>query len=1162
MRIPRLLFASAFLFLLSVSVASAQAPSPTSLSPQGGPVTGNTTVTIVGTGFTGVGLVTFDGAPAGNLTVVSDTTITVATPSHAPGIVDVDVFGPFGIGTLPGAFTYGFAPTVSGVSPPNGPVSGNTFLTITGSNFVGATSVTVGGNAATGLTVVNPGEITVVTPSHAPGIVDVVVTTPVGTATGTAVFTYFDPSPTISNVAPTGGPISGGTVVTITGTNFAGTTSVTMGGTNVLGYTVDSATQITVVTPAHAAGVVDVVVTNPDGTGTGTNLFTYAAVPSITSVAPPSGPLAGGTTITITGTNFAGAASVTMDGVNVAGYTVNSATQITATTPAHAAGSVDVVVTTAGGTATGIGFFTYIELPTVSSVSPPSGPPGGGTTIVITGTNFTGATNVTIGGSNATSYTVMSATSISATTPAHAAGAVDVVVTTPGGTATGTNLFTYVVATPPTISSVAPPNGPVTGGTSITITGTNFAGTNSVTVGGTAVTGFTVMSATTITATTAAHAAGVVDVVVTNADGSGTGTGLFTYLAPTPSISSVAPSSGPIAGGTTITITGTNFAGTTSVTVGGSAVAAYTVMSATTITATTAARAAGVADVVVTNASGTATGTGLFTYVDPTPTISGVAPATGPVAGGTAITITGTNFAGTTSVSIGGTAAAAFTVVSGTTITATTPAHAAGAADVVVASPNGTATGTGLFTYNAPTGDVILVVQGDADAAVSFASSTAALNLSLSVTGGTAQTPPISLDASTYSVTLNVPAGMGLSGIVCSDPSGDSATAVATRSADIRLSASETVRCVFTIAGSRQRAIEVISRFMDRRNDLLLSSGPEIARPIERLRAAGGAASGVSTGLPLALNGGQAGGPAQISVSTSLSQLGRYYRSRTSASGNGAGETAVRQAAPTGGSRLSTLDVWFEGRYLGFTETGRDADNAGHFGIAYLGVDYVASRRVLIGGLVQYDDTRMNARRDNYRVDSNGLMAGPYVDVRLSDRLFLYGRAAWGSSDIEMAPYRTFTDDFSADQFLTTTTLTGAWDLGAVRFTPNASLGYVRAKSEAYRDSLGVDIPTVSRSLGQFKLGPELSYAIRRSSVMFEPRAAVQAVWNFSSSDDLTPVSGIPTSIASIRGRLETGLRTTFTSGINVEASAVYDGLGSGSFRSVGGMVAVRVPIR
>ena len=178
--------------------------------------------------------------------------------------------------------------------------------------------------------------------------------------------------------------------------------------------------------------------------------------PTVTSVAPNKGTTAGGTAVTITGTNLTGATevkygttAVTCTGV-VATCKVESSTEIKATTPAHGAGEVDVRVITPGGeSATGAGDkFTFeapASPPTVTSVAPNKGTTAGGTAVTITGTNLTGATEVKFGSTAAASFEVKSATQIKATSPAHAAGQVDITVTTPGGTsATGAgDKFTF-----------------------------------------------------------------------------------------------------------------------------------------------------------------------------------------------------------------------------------------------------------------------------------------------------------------------------------------------------------------------------------------------------------------------------------------------------------------------------------------------------------------------------------------------------------------------------------------------------------------------------------------------------------------------------------------------------------------------------------------------
>lgn len=165
---------------------------------------------------------------------------------------------------------------------------------------------------------------------------------------------------------------------------------------------------------------------------------------TVTSVSPNSGSTAGGTTVVITGNGFSGVTAVVFGSSGAASYTVDSATQITAVTSAHAAGPVTVSVSSTFGTGSLNNAFTYITpAPTITSVSPNSDVIAGGTLVSINGTNLLGATAVTFGGTSATNITVVSATQIRANVPAHSAGAVDVAVTTPGGTATASNAFTY-----------------------------------------------------------------------------------------------------------------------------------------------------------------------------------------------------------------------------------------------------------------------------------------------------------------------------------------------------------------------------------------------------------------------------------------------------------------------------------------------------------------------------------------------------------------------------------------------------------------------------------------------------------------------------------------------------------------------------------------------
>jgi hypothetical protein len=191
-------------------------------------------------------------------------------------------------------------------------------------------------------------------------------------------------------------------------------------------------------------------VTTPAGTNAANTLFTYVTpAPTVTAIAPNTGTPAGGTSVTITGANLTGATAVRF-GTSNASITANSATSITATAPAGT-GTVDITVTTAGGTSTASAtdHFTYIvPVPTVTSVSPNSGPTTGGTSVTITGTNLTGATAVKFGGNNATSFTVTSASQINAVAPAGSLGAVDVTVKTSSGLSAISSADQYTYAVP------------------------------------------------------------------------------------------------------------------------------------------------------------------------------------------------------------------------------------------------------------------------------------------------------------------------------------------------------------------------------------------------------------------------------------------------------------------------------------------------------------------------------------------------------------------------------------------------------------------------------------------------------------------------------------------------------------------------------------------
>ncbi len=628
-----------------------------------------------------LGVVVYSGTETGTFG-----TVTVTPPLPAGNPVTADYSHTGTVDAVVGAGPAG--PTVTGVSPSAGPAAGGTTVTITGPHLTGATAVKFGSTAAASFTVNGNGTITAVSPAGS-GTVDITVTSPAGTSSTSDLDTFtFDPVPEVTQISPSVGPAAGGTAVTATGTGFTADSTVSFG-TTAAAITSVTPTSITATSPA-GTGTVNVTVTTPGGTSASAaaDEFTYFALPTVTAISPAAGPATGGTKVTVTGTGLTGATAVSFGGTAATQITVApGGTSLSATSPAGT-GTVDVTVTTPGGTSatSSADQFTFTPPPTVTGVRPAAGPIGGVTTVTITGDALTGATGVSFGTKPATNVTVNSGgTSITATSPAASgAGPVDVTVITPGGTSAASTAdeFTYTAA--PIVTAVSPGGGPIAGGTIVTITGTSLTGASAVEFGGTAARGFTVNGSGTSITATAPSGSGTVDVAVTTPGGTSATSSAdkFTFFA-VPAITAESPLGGPTAGGTQVTITGTGFTGATAVDFGSTAAASFTVVNDTTITATSPP-GTGQVNLSVTAPGGTsAPSSSTYSYINP-PTVSSISPATGLAAGGTTVTITGTNFVGSEEqVSFGGTAATNVTVNSPTSITATTPAGN-GTVDVVV----------------------------------------------------------------------------------------------------------------------------------------------------------------------------------------------------------------------------------------------------------------------------------------------------------------------------------------------------------------------------------------------------------------------------------------------------------------------------------------------
>jgi hypothetical protein len=452
---------------------------------------------------------------------------------------------------------------------------------------------------------------------------DVTVRALGGTSAQSGADTYtWDPVPTVTSISPTTGKQGGGGTVTIKGTGFtqgrAGRTTVRVGSIQATNVVVaGTGSQLMATLPAASApGAVSVSVATPGGTAVDANAFTYIGQPTVTKVTPAKGPLAGGTTVTIAGTNFVTVTHVLFGGFTSTTVHVTSPTKLTAKDP-PGSGTVVVSVTTAFGTASKSSAFTYVPVPSITSLSR-TGPVTGGNAVIITGTSFVTVTSVKFGTSTAKTFVVKSAGQLVATAPAHAAGTVRVSVTAAGGTtpATTADLYRYITP-PPVVTGISPTSGPPTGGTTVTIIGTGLTGATKVFFG-------------TSLGTVVSSNAGGTQLIVTSPPGTSGTSVLVRVMTPVgesppvtaakfsygPTITSLSRTSGPVAGGTKVTITGTGFLTVKSVRFGTTAAVTFTVRSATSIVVTSPPHAAGQVRISVTTAAGTtpATPADLYTY--------------------------------------------------------------------------------------------------------------------------------------------------------------------------------------------------------------------------------------------------------------------------------------------------------------------------------------------------------------------------------------------------------------------------------------------------------------------------------------------------------------------------------------------------------------------
>lgn len=533
--------------------------------------------------------------------------------------------------------------------PPRGASAGGTPVLIEGSGFLRdfapsgtqarpLTTLRIGGNQVQDFQIIDDATIEVRTPPGVAGPASVSMQNPNGNFVCNNCFTYFDEL-VVTAFTPREGPLAGGNEVVITGSGFTADTQVLFGAFSSPRITFVSATQLKAIAPRGvAADLVDLVVYNKNGVSNQRRGYSYRPELRVTALSPVTGPIAGGTIITLTGSGFTGATAVSLGATAATAVTVVSDTQLTAVTPAASAGVVDVTVTTPAGTWTSKKAFAYFD-PAGAFTAFGLAPRllRAGDSVVLTGQALDAAPfTVTIGGVAATVGATTFSTAV-VTVPARgAAPRVSDVVVTGSSTVTLPGAATWRVS----LASLSPDSGPSAGGTPLAVVGSAIPPALTATVGTFAVTAVTVASETALQLTTPAGSGGAAsDLRVVDAadvENDAVLPGAFTYLEPL-SIGRVQPERGAIAGGTLVTVLGSGFGDSTTVSFGQYRAKDLKFVDSHTITCRTPKNSVGVVDVKVERLTESDVLPGGFSYFDPRSISGGL--SGGPLVGTLNITV-------------------------------------------------------------------------------------------------------------------------------------------------------------------------------------------------------------------------------------------------------------------------------------------------------------------------------------------------------------------------------------------------------------------------------------------------------------------------------------------------------------------------------------------
>ena len=366
----------------------------------------------------------------------------------------------------------------------------------------------------------------------------------------------------------------------------------------------------------------------------------------------------------------------------------------------------------------------------------------------------------------------------------------------------------------------------------------------------------------------------------------------------------------------------------------------------------------------------------------------------------------------------------------------------------------------------------------------------------------------------------------------------------------------------------RQRTSRIISNFMTRRGDAIVSNQPDLA---ERLNPGGNGTGGLgasfsgegsysnnrmafATSLRKVMSANKTNKAAEVSELGEMMKLGLQSNGTQSLGLRDHATDSADDGAPTG------FDIWVRGRWARYENN----TNEGDLGLLFIGADYKFNDGLVVGLVAQFDWTDEADDTEGFMIEGRGWMVGPYMVARLHQNLIFDANASWGRSDNQVSPFNTYTDSFEGTRWLASAKFTGSFQFGHLNVAPHIGVNYFQERQDAYVDSLSIDIPSQTIKLGRLTFGPKFSTTIqRKDGTTINPYVGISGLWDF----ERTAIVDLTTGLASestdgIRTRLDTGVKIRLPDGLTLNGEGFYDGIGANDYKSYGGSIRVGIPLQ